>query len=78
MALPLQEAQRIATEINKEFGFWGWKAEVIGSENEVIVRSDEDSGHFGFAWKLSLFTEIVKGWSITFMLHEGKLAIVIW
>lgn len=78
MALPLQKAKNIASEINKEFGGWGWRAEVVGSENEVIIRSGEEKGMFGFAWKLPRFTEIVKGWSVSFMMHEGCLAMVIW
>lgn len=80
MALPKQTADKISAEINKEFGGWGWKAEVIGTENEVIVHSDEEPGEdrFGFGWKLDIFAKIVKGWSFTIMKHEGRTVLIIW
>lgn len=78
MALPKQEAERISTAINQEFGGWGWRAEVIGSENEVIVRSNEEGGRFGFAWQLKNFAAIIKSWSFTVRMYEGQLTLVIW
>jgi hypothetical protein len=78
MALPKQEAEKISAAINKEFGGWGWTAEVFGSENEVIIRSSEKGVGFGFARKLPEFAAIVKGWSFTVRIYEGQIVLVIW
>lgn len=76
MAIPMEEAQRIVRGIHEKFGGWGFKAEIVTSENQVIVKSEKEQIRFG--WAFGEFCALVKNWSVDIIIHEGWPAIVIW
>jgi hypothetical protein len=77
MALPLEEANRIVSEINQ---YESYHAEIADSENSILVTvRDQDDEAFRFnSSGLKKFFTIFSRWSVSIKVHEGRLSIIIW
>jgi hypothetical protein len=76
MALPRETAQKIVDGIHQQFGRWNFSAQIITSENSVLVKNTQEGLSFG--WAFGDFAELAKGWSVEFIIHEGWPAVLIW
>jgi hypothetical protein len=76
MGLPIETAKQIKKAINKRFGHRGFVASVESSENQVVVRTEEQS--FRFNSDLMEFAEIVGRWSFSIFLQEGQMILLVW